>query len=143
MTNSSKPPVWFWVVSAVALLWNLSGVANYLMQAFATPEMLDAMTEHQRDYMENTPAWVTACFATAVWGGTLGSILLLLRKRLAHVVLIISLVAVIGQVSHSIFLSNAIEVYGPSGMILPIVIVAIGVYLVFFAKKGKDRGWLS
>ena len=143
MTNSSKPPVWFWVVSAVALLWNLSGVANYLMQAFATPEMLDTMTDHQREYMENTPAWVTACFAIAVWGGTLGSILLLLRKRLAHIVLIISLVAVIGQVGHSIFLSNAIEVYGPSGMVLPIIIVAIGVYLVFFAKKGKERGWLS
>ena len=143
MTNSSKPPVWFWVVSVVALLWNLSGVANYLMQAFATQEMLNAMTDHQREYMENTPAWVTACFALAVWGGTIGSLLLLLRKKLAHITLIISLVAVIGQVGHSILLSNAIEVYGPSGLVLPIVILGIGIYLVFFAKKGIDKGWLN
>lgn len=143
MTNSSKPPVWFWVVSAVALLWNLSGVANYLMQAFATPEMLSAMPDHQREYMENTPAWVTACFAIAVWGGTLGSILLLIRKKVAYTTLIISLIAVIFQIGHSLLLSNAIEVYGPSGLVLPTVILAIGIYLVVFAKKGIQKGWLN
>ncbi len=143
MSNSSKPPVWFWIVSTLALLWNLSGVLNYLMQAFATPEMLAAMPEHQREYMEQTPSWVIGCFAIAVWGGTIGSILLLIRKRVAYTLLIISFVGVLGQVSYSLLLSNAIEVYGPSGMVLPILIIGIGLYLIYFAKKGNVNGWLK
>ena len=143
MNNSSKPPVWFWVVSALALLWNLAGVANYLAQAYATPEMLAAMPEHQREYMEQTPSWVIGCFAIAVWAGSIGSILLLIRKKIAYMVLILSLIGVLGQVSYSLIFSNAIEVYGPSGVILPIFIVGIGVYLVYFAKKSTANGWLS
>jgi len=143
MSDSPKPPIWFWIVSVLALLWNLSGVANYLMQAFATPEMLAAMPEHQREYMEQTPTWVIACFALAVWGGTIGSILLLIRKKSAYLVFVISLVGVIGQVSYSLIFSNAIDVYGPSGLVLPILIVGIGLYLVYFAKKGQMKGWLG
>ncbi len=143
MTNSTKPPVWFWVVAVIALLWNLAGVVNYLAQAYATPEMLAAMPEHQREYMENTPSWVIGCFAIAVWGGTLASVLLLLRRKLAYIIFIISLIGVIGQVSHSLLLSNAIEVYGPSGLILPIFIILFGIVLVFIAKKANASGWMK
>ena len=143
MSNSSKPPIGFWIVSIVALLWNLAGVSNYLMQAFATPEMLAEMPEHQRQYMEQTPSWVIACFAVAVWGGAVGSLMLLLRKKVAYLILIVSLLGAVGQVSYSLLLSNAIEVYGSSGMILPILIIGIGIYLVIFAKKGTAKGWLQ
>ncbi len=142
MTDSTRPPVWFWVVAVIALLWNLAGVGNYLAQAFATPDMLAAMPEHQREYMENTPSWVIGCFAIAVWGGTLASIFMLMRKKLAYMVFIVSLIGVIGQVSHSLLFSNAIEVYGPGGLVLPIFIVLIGVALVVISKKAIASGWL-
>ena len=142
MSNSSKAPTWFWIVSVIALLWNLAGAANYLMQAFATPEMLAEMPEHQREYMQQTPSWVIGCFAVAVWAGTLGSILLLLRRKVAYLILIISLIGAAGQVSYSLILSNAIEVYGSSGILLPILIIGIAIYLILFAKKGTMKGWL-
>lgn len=144
MTNqSTKPPVWFWIVTTLALLWNLAGVFNYLLQAYATPEMMEAMPKHQREYMENTPAWVTVCFALAVWGGTLGCFLLLIRKQSARVVLIISLLGIIGQVGHSFLLSNAYDVYGPGGVVMPVMIVLIGVGLVLLTRKGIVSGWLK
>jgi len=143
MSDSIKPPVWFWVVAGLALLWNLAGVFNYISQAFATPEMLEAMPEHQREYMANTPSWVIGCFAIAVWGGAVASILLLIRKKVAYLVFIISFIGVLGQVSHSLLLSNAIEVYGPSGIILPIFIVFIGLGLIFLAKKAIAMQWLK
>ena len=142
MTNSTKPPVWFWIVSALALLWNLAGVANYLTQAFATPEMIEALPEYQKEYMEKTPAWVTGAFALAVWGGALGSLLLLLRKGLAYFILIISLVGIIFQVSYNLFFSQVSD-FGPGGISMPIMIVLIGIGLVFLSKKGKQAGWLS
>ena len=67
MTNESvKPPAWFTVVAVIALIWNLLGVFAYLGEAFATPEMLEAMPAEQRDVLENRPAWATVAFALAV-----------------------------------------------------------------------------
>ncbi len=41
MTNPlNKAPVWFWMLSVLALLWNLIGVIAYLTMAFATDEMI-------------------------------------------------------------------------------------------------------
>ena len=34
--STNKPPVWFWIVSAVALIWNGIGVNMYLQQAYDT-----------------------------------------------------------------------------------------------------------
>ena len=65
MTTSKKPPVWFWVVSVIALLWNLVGVMNYLNQAFNQVALLEAMDQAQRTAFESIPAWATAAFAIA------------------------------------------------------------------------------
>ncbi len=41
MTNPlNKAPVWFWMLSVLALLWNLIGIIAYLTMAFATDEMI-------------------------------------------------------------------------------------------------------
>ena len=69
MTTSEKPPVWFWVVSVTALLWNLVGVMNYLNQAFNQVALLEAMDQAQRTAFEGIPAWATAAFAIAVFSG--------------------------------------------------------------------------
>ncbi|MBT8184721.1 MAG: hypothetical protein KJN76_07760, partial [Eudoraea sp.] len=94
---SVKPPLWFWIVSAVALVWNIMGVMAYLGSAFITDEMKAEMPAEQLELMENTPAWVTAAFAIAVWAGLLGCIALLLRKKWARPVLLISLIGIIVQ----------------------------------------------
>ena len=84
MTNSvSKPPMWFWIVSALALLWNLAGVMAYLGQAYMSIENLEKMSQAERLLYESQPAWVTGAFAVAVWGGALGCIALLLKKKWA------------------------------------------------------------
>lgn len=144
MTNESvKPPVWFWVVSAIALLWNLAGVGAYLSQAYAPDDVIAQMEQAVQDLINQTPAWATAAFAIAVWGGALGSLLLLLRRKLAHTVLIISLAGILVQMFYNFFMSNSMEVYGPGGAIMPVMVLLIGIGLVFFAKKGKTAGWLK
>ena len=97
MTSSVKPPVWFWVVSVIALLWNLMGVSAYLFDAFISVERLGAMDPELRELYEGRPAWVTAAFALAVFGGFIGSIGLLLRKKWAKPLFKLSLGAVLIQ----------------------------------------------
>ncbi|GMN11969.1 hypothetical protein MTsPCn9_32710 [Croceitalea sp. MTPC9] len=140
----NKPPVWFWVVSIIALLWNLTGVFNYLMQAYLPIEQLEAMSQAERELYEGQPAWVTGAFAVAVFAGTIGCIALLIRKKWARPVLILSLISSISLFSYTLFISNTIEVYGiVHAIIMPILVVLIGIYLVFFAKKGIVNGWLK
>ncbi|MEQ9467141.1 MAG: hypothetical protein RLN88_06980 [Ekhidna sp.] len=144
MTNQSvKPPVWFWVVSAIALLWNLMGVKAYLDQAFMSDDALAQLEAAVQDLLNQTPAWVTAAFAIAVWGGALGSLLLILRKRLAYQVLVVSLIGIIVQMFYNVFMSGAMDVYGPGGLAMPIMILLFGVGLVWFAKKSISSGWIN
>ena len=140
---SLKPPTWFWIVAALALVWNLLGVFAYLGQVFATPEMLDAMTADQRALMENTPAWATGAFAIAVWGGALGCILLLLRKELSKIVFVISLIGILVQMYYNVFMSNSIEVYGPSGLVMPIMVLLVGVGLIWMADMAEKKEWIN
>ena len=95
--STNKPPVWFWVVSVLALIWNIIGVMSYLAQAYTSVEDLEKMTQAQRELFESQPAWVTGAFAIAVFGGTLGCIALLLRKKWAKPILIISLLGIGGR----------------------------------------------
>ena len=143
MTNSVKPPVWFWVVSVLALIWNIIGVMSYLAQAYTSVEDLEKMTQAQRELFEAQPAWVTGAFAIAVFGGTLGCIALLLRKKWAKPILIISLLGVLAQFIYGLFLSNTIEVYGNQAIIFPIIIIVVGILLVLLAKKSIQKGWLT
>lgn len=141
--DNVRPPLWFWIASSVGLFWNGLGVLAYLGQAFMTSEMKAALPEDQLALIENTPAWVTAAFAIAVWGGLLGCIALLLRKRWATTVLLISLIAILVQMAYSFLMSDALEVYGLiQGFIMPVLVILIGILLFLFARLSERRLWL-
>ena len=143
MTNSNKPTTLFWVIGVIALIWNGLGVMSYIGQAFMTDEMKAALPEAERALYDNVPAWVTAAFAIAVFGGLLGCILLLMKKKAAKTVFLVSLIAIIVQMTYNLFMSKAVEVYGPGGAIMPIMVIAIGVFLLLYSKRSIEKGWLS
>ena len=142
-TAMSTAPKWFMIVAALLLVWNLMGVMAYIMQVTMSAESLAALPEAQRQLYENTPKWATAAFAVAVNGGALGCVLLLLRRNLAGLFLQLSLVAVLVQMFHAFFMSNSFEVFGPGGMVMPIMVIVLAVYLVILAAKAKTKGWTS
>jgi hypothetical protein len=136
-----KAPTWFTIVSAVLLVWNLLGVMAYIAQVTMTPEALAALPDGQRELYENVPSWATAAFAVAVNGGALGCLLLLLKKNLAGLFLQLSLLGVLVQMYHSFFMTKSFEVFGPGGMVMPVMVIVIAIYLVMFAAKAKAQKW--
>lgn len=141
--SSAKSPRSFLVVAGVGLVWNLLGISAYVSQVTMDPDALNALPEAERMLFENVPSWVTAAFAIAVNGGALGCLLLLFRKALAIPVLVASLLGVLVQMYHSFFIANSLEVYGPGGMIMPISILIIAAYLIWYAVDAKKKGWIS
>ena len=142
-TSQTKPGTGFWTVSVIALLWNLIGVFFYLQQAYMTEADLAALPENQQPLYENIPAWVTGAFAIAVFGGTLGAILLLLRKRGAKTVFVISLIAVIIQMIYNLVLSDALEILGATAAIMPAMVLVIAIFLVVYSNQQIQKGVLK
>ncbi len=141
--SSNKPEITFWIIGIIALIWNILGVVAYLMQAYMTQEDLLALPLEEQALYLDIPAWVTAAFALAVFGGLLGCLLLLLRKKLATFVFIISLIGIIVQMIYNVFMSKATEVYGPGNMMMPLMVIIIGTFLIWYSKRMQDQGVLS
>jgi hypothetical protein len=153
MNHKVPAPVWFTVMAVVALLWNLLGVMVYLwmtwlMEKIMTPEALQALPDAERAAMEAqlamqavTPAWATAAFAFAVFGGLLGSVFLLLKKNLAIPFLTISLAALLVQSYYAYVVAGAFAIYGIPAVIQSLVILSIAIVLLWLANKAKANGW--
>lgn len=141
-TVETRVPVWFWIIAVLALLWELGGVIAYMMQVTMTADQLAALPEGQRHLYSITPGWITAIFAVAVWGGLTAAIGLLMRRRWAQSLFIVSLVAAIVQFGWVFAIGRAHEVIGPSAIPLPATIIVIGIILVVFANWAAKRGWL-
>ncbi len=141
--NSNKPNAQFWVIGIISLVWNGFGVLSYIGQAYMTDEVKSAMTEAQIEVIENRPAWATAAFAIAVFGATLASLLLLLRKKLAFYLFTLSFIGVIVQMIYNVFIAKALDDYGPGGILMTVMILGIAVFLITYTKNCHKKGWLS
>jgi hypothetical protein len=143
MNAAVSRPLGFWIVSVLALLWNLLGMAIFFMQINMPAETLAAMPAEQRVLYESTPVWVNGAFAVAVFGGALGSAMLLMKKRLALPLLALSLLGVLVQMGYTYLMTPAFRVYGASSAILPALLVLIALFLVWFARRSLVRGWIN
>jgi hypothetical protein len=141
--NSNKPNGLFWVIGIIALIWNLLGVSAYLMQAYRTESFTAMYEPEQLEIINNMPMWATSAFGIAVFGGALGSLLLLLKKRISNFVLSVSFLGIIVQFVYNFFVANSLEVYGPGGLIMPILTIAFGLYLILYSKNCMKKSWLS
>jgi len=142
MDTTNKFPVWFWGIGIIALIWNIMGVIAYLGQAYMTEEMLNAMPEADQNLYYNTPAWVTAVFAIAVFSGVLGCIALLLKKKWAIILFTISLLTVIAQQVFNFFIQDFVALTGQR-LYMPIIILCMAIFLFWFSRFSKSKDWIS
>ena len=138
-----KPSSLFYVISSVALVWNLMGVFNYLGQVLMTDEVLKSLPKDQQLMYQDVPSCVTAAFAVAVFFGTLGAIFLLLKKKVSSTFFILSFVGIIVQMTYGLLISENTDSYGPLGLVMPLMIIAIGGYLIWYSKKAAENRWIS
>ncbi len=132
----------FWTIGAVALIWNVMGVINYLVQMNA--DSLAAYREVERAIIEGRPAWATGAFAIAVFGGALGCLLLLLRKSVAYYLFIASLLGVIVTMTHTLGIVDSTIDFGPFEILLIILMpLVVAAFLIWYAKHAESKGWIS
>lgn len=141
--NAVQRPMWFRVVSVLAVLWNLFGLWSFYAHVTATPEVIVTWPEVQQQIQAVTPRWIFVPFAVATIGGTLGSLGLLLGKRWAVPVLLLSLLAIIVQFGAYYLLTPTWALTGAAGAALPLCIAMVGLLLWLLARKAVARGWIG
>ena len=142
-TSTPRAPWHLWVVGALAVLWNAMGAFDYVMTETRNEGYISRFTAEQLEYFYGFPAWVVAFWAIAVWGGVLGAVLLLLRKKLAAGVFLVSFLAMVVTTIYNFGLSDGLEVMGGAGpLVFSALIFLFALLLYLYARAMKNRGVL-
>lgn len=147
--DGDNAPWHLWVVGTLVLLFTLFGAYDYVMSQSGNLAYMKAMVEPfgidaavAVDYFSGFPLWADLAWATGIWAGVGGAVLLLLRRALAYPVLLLSLAGLV--------LSNAYGVANPvPGMTdttatyaTVAVVFAVMLAITLYARSMRDSGVL-
>ena len=129
----------FWVIGAVALVWNAMGVLNLIMQM--NPDVLATYPESHQTIVANQTGWIAASVTVAIIGGAIGCVLLLLRKAGAVYLFYASLIGTIIVVAHTLSLS--IELSASDIVMIIVMPVVVAALLAWYSRWTAMRGWIT
>ena len=139
VTRAHGVPAWFWVAAGLVLLFEALGCFMYIAQVSADRATLPL---DQRAMWDATPTWMVAAYAIAVWVGLIGAVLLLMRRKLAVSVLLVSLIAVVVQFSGLFLVPQLRQTVPDTALAGPIAIIVICYAIFHLARLADKRGWL-
>lgn len=142
-----KPSVLFWILGVLFLLWNAFGCFIYVMDKMMNDAALleyykengQAMLDARHAY----PAWATAAYAIAVWGGLLAAILYLLRKGLSVKLFALSLIAAAICFIPTFTNPTVKAGGGESYWVMPVIVIVLGLIEIWWSRKKKAEGYLT
>jgi len=140
--QGTRTPRHLWIVGIVALLWNLIGAMDYIMTETENEGYMSKFTPEQLEFFYSFPVWLVALWAIAVWGGVLGAVLLLLRKKLALPVLVVSFLCMVVTAIHNYGFAGGADIVGGVGLVFSAVIFVIAFALVMYARGMTRKGVL-
>jgi hypothetical protein len=130
---------WYMIGAIASLLFMAVGCAGYLMDVTTDPGSLPL---DQRTVVLARPIWMTAADAIAVWVGLAGAVLLVIRRKLAEPLLLVSLAAAIAMFLPYAIVPGVRDNVSTSDIAAAIIIVAICWTIFWFARHSRQRGWL-
>lgn len=144
----ARTPAHIWIVGLLALLWNGFGAYDYLMTRLRNTDYLASMMpdvdpQAMLAWVDAFPIWAQIGWALGVWGGLIGSVMLLMRSRWAVPAFAVSLLgAVLG-------LGYQIAAAPPPGManeglfaLMPWIIILIAAGLLYYSWAMRKRNVL-
>jgi|TARA_B110000881_G_scaffold157933_1_gene140773 predicted MFS family arabinose efflux permease len=147
MNTKTKPNKSFLIIGILALLWNIMGLFQFIMAAFMQDTMLETYsetyTDQQMELFLNTPSWYYVVFGICTITGVLGSIAVLLKKKIAVPLFLVSLVTVLVVQGYWMLGTLAIALLGTEAIIMPMLVIVTSIFLYFYCKGARQNNWLS
>ena len=142
--DNQKVPIWFWIIALLGLAWNIFGAVQFSGTVNKTAEHFLAMgmNSEQANLYSKLPVWMTLSFAVGVFGGVLGCVLLLFRKKNAYPVFVASLVGYvilyIGDIVLGVFAA-----FGTPQVVILTTVLVIAVGLLYFTSHARKLDQFS
>lgn len=133
-----KTPVWFWILSVIGLLWFAMGAFDYSATQLRLDFYMSAFTEEQLAYFYGFPAWYEATWAISVWGAVAGAVLLLMRKKAASLMFLISLISFVIGAIYSYGFTNAMEMMGGIGSVIFSAVIFLSILGYFWLARSAS-----
>jgi len=143
MSTHMKPPTSFWVIAFIALIWNLMGVFQFFSATLFLEMVVAALPKEQADLYTGMPIWYLVIFGVAVFTGLIGSITMLLKKKITVGIFGISLLAVLVAQGYWLLGTEIITILGMTAVIMPLVVIALSIFLYFYSKGAARNSWIS
>ena len=147
--QTAKAPIHLWIVGLLSLAWNGFGCYDYLMTRMRNLDYFRAMApdsdpEAMLAWVDGFPIYAQFGWGLGVWGGLLGSVLLLMRHRWAVPALGLSLLGAILGLGYQIVLAPPAPPPMNEGAMamMPWVIILIAAGLYYYAHRQKQAGVL-
>ena len=139
-----KTPWHIWLIGVIAVLFNFIGVFDFVMSMAqgARYQASAGMTPDQIAHYQAMPSWMTAVWAVGVFGAFLASILLLLRRKLASPVFVLSLAAFLISLLYTYVLTDGGAVMGRQMAIASAVIAGLLIFFSGYSRFMAVRGVL-
>lgn len=142
-TEGAKPSILFWVVGALLLVWGLIGIAMYCLEVTMSNEAyLENFGAEMLAVRDLVPAWSIGGYAIGVWFGLAGTISLLLRRRLAIPLYIISILGALLGWSWYVFSEIGRSVMAPGSWGMVTLVIALCIFSIWWARRQKSQGVL-
>jgi len=130
---------WFKLAAIASVIFMAIGCAGYLASVLTDPSSLPV---DQRNLMEARPIWMIAAYAVAVWVGLAGSVLLLMRRKLAEPLLLVSLVTAVLTFLPYAIVPAVSDLVTTNDIAVAVAVLAITWTIYWFARHSRQRGWL-
>ena len=130
---------WYMIGAIASLLFMLLGCATYVLHVTADPNSLSL---DQRIAYEAEPAWLIGAYAIAVWAGLAGAVFLVMQRKWAEFVLLISLAATMVWLAGLLLVPAVRNAMSANDLIVAIVVTALTWTIYWFARHSRQRGWL-
>lgn len=138
--HRSQTPWHLWVVGVVTLLFNSMGIISYLSTKLGMLAEM-GLTPSQIAFMDSYPSWVSGFWALGVWGAFAGSVLLLLRSRLAVAAMVAALAGLlVTTIYHYVLIEVPADMQAPA---LDVTIWVVTLFLLFYARAMAKAGVLK
>ena len=130
---------WYLIGAIASLLFMALGCAIYVMHVTADPA---ALPLDQRAAYAAEPAWVTALNAVAVWVGLIGAVLLVLKRRLAEALLLVSFLATLVWLAGLLLVPALRNALSTNDVAVAVIVTLIIGTIWSFGRHSRQRGWL-
>jgi hypothetical protein len=130
---------WYMIAAIASVLFMLVGCVGFVLDRMTDPSSLPL---DQRTVVLARPLWSLVAYGLAVWVGLAGAVLLVMKRKLAEPLLLVSLMAAIFTFLPYAVVPGVRDNVSTNDIAFALVILAITWTIFWFARHSRQRGWL-